>query len=542
MYLKDFIKKYRYPIILSILYVIAQVATVLFAKNSAKLPISISIVNGSLLPLCLILATFINVLSKARFRKFLYATSLIQFINVAIAVVVFNQLMSLPGVILSFMSIIYIFMLSKVLLIQNKNEERLKLQASTDSLTGLKNRFSFYNVIEKLIDDKKPFYLLFIDLDNFKMVNDTLGHDIGDALLIDLALKWSMDYPDYHLARLGGDEFGMIVPASKTIPIEKTVDNILKTFETAENAYIQYTSASIGVAKFPDNSVDRPTLVKYADTAMYNAKNSGKNRFKFFDKHLYKEVLKEQQLRKNIEKAIIDQSFYMLYQPQVDINKNKVYGFESLIRLDIDGKTISTQSFIDVAEKSDLIYKIDEFVLDKVTKEWAPYINIQPDLVISVNISGKHLYLDDFIQRVKDILTKNNFPPEKLCIEITEGAFIKSMHLAQNAIRQLRQFGIKIALDDFGTKYSSLNYLSSFIVDHIKVEKSFTDTIVINNTTDVNIVSIIISIAKQLNCSIIVEGVETEDQLSYLKKMGCDIIQGYYYSKPIPIEAAISII
>lgn len=542
MYLNDFIKKYRYPLILSILYVVTQSATIFFAINNAKLPVSLSMVNGSLLPLCLILATFINFLSKARFRKFLYIISSIQLVNVLVAVIAFHQLTSIPGVIMSFMGIIYITLLSKILIIQNKNEERLRLQASTDSLTGLNNRFSFYNMIDSLIETDKPFYVLFIDLDNFKMVNDTLGYDIGDALLIDLALKWRAEYPDYHLARLGGDEFGMIVPYSKFQKIEDVAKSILSTFEVTDNPYIQYTTASVGISSYPKNASNRSTLVKYADTAMYNAKTSGKNRFKFFDKTLYKEVIKEQKLRKAIEKAIKDKTFYMLYQPQIDISSSSVYGFESLIRLEVNGELIPTQTFIDVAEKSDLIYKIDEFVLDKVTEEWSPFIKANKNLIISVNISGKHLYLDDFIENTKNILIKNNFPPENLCIEITEGAFIKSMNLAKDTINNLRQMGIKIALDDFGTKYSSLNYLSTFIVDHIKVEKSFTDTIAINMNTDVSIVSIIISIAKQLKCSIIVEGVETQEQIDFLKKEGCDIIQGYFYSKPVPIDIAVNIL
>lgn len=274
---------------------------------------------------------------------------------------------------------------------------------------------------------------------------------------------------------------------------------------------------------------------------MYRAKANGKNQVQFFNKEIHDEIVKEYETKLRIVNAIKENQFEMLYQPQFYSNEN-IYGFESLIRLKVDGEYISTQYFIDVAEKNNLIFDIDRFVIDKVTKDWSKTVRGSgKDLIVSVNVSGKHLIAPGFLEEVIGILTKNSFPPKNLCIEITEGAFVKSVVLAKEVINKLKLIGIKIALDDFGTKYSSLKYLQEFTTNHLKIEKSFTDTIKMDSS-DNNIVNIIINIAHTLKCEAIAEGVETEDQLTYLRDHGCDIIQGYYYSEPLPFKNAVTCI
>lgn len=281
--------------------------------------------------------------------------------------------------------------------------------------------------------------------------------------------------------------------------------------------------------------------MSFADSAMYKAKAEGRNNVQYFSKDIHDRIVQEFETKQKVIEAIKEKQFEMLYQPQFNIDE-KVYGFESLIRLKVGDDYIPTQYFIDIAEKDNTIFGIDDFVLDRVTRDWSDTIRTKAShLVISVNISGKHLVTPGFVEDIITILTKNNFPPHNLCIEITESSFVKSIVLAREAIDKLRLIGIKIALDDFGTGYSSLKYLQSFATNHLKIEKAFTDTIKVD-PSDGNLVNIIISLAHLLHCEVIAEGVETAEQLAYLKEHKCDIIQGYYYSKPLPFDVAITTI
>lgn len=537
--MKRFIKliwNYKYSLLLAILYTII----VLFQSKSNKQP-NASAINGSLMIIQMMLLSWQMIITKGRWFLICLIGSFCQLLMVCMSVFVLKQKASIPGIAIAIGVILYQVIIYFYIKNQEETKQKLKTIAITDKLTGLFNRYGFEEELNNLIQSEQSFYLFYIDLDNFKYVNDTLGHDAGDEVLQKAAKFWSeMSSFEYQtISRFGGDEFALILKTNK----EKIAHSIAKEILRLNESYdplLRNISVSVGMVNYPKDAKDKRTLLSYADSAMYKAKTSGKNTIQYFDKNIHNDIVQEYDTKIKIKDAIYNKQFEMYYQPQYCTDNGNIYGFESLIRLNIGGESIPTQYFINIAEKDNTIFEIDNFVLDNVTKNWAPFIH-DKDLKISVNISGKHLVSNNFVEEVVAILTKNNFPPQNLCIEITESSFVKSIVLAKNTVDKLRTIGIKIALDDFGTKYSSLKYLQSFASNHLKIEKAFTDTIKVE-PSDGNIVNIIISIAHLLKCEVIAEGVETQEQLDYLKKYKCDIIQGYYYSKPLPFEEAITCI
>ena len=502
---------------------------------------SSSQVNGSVMCACLMILSWQMIITQGRWFWVCILGSLSQMFQVGMAVFVFGDRAAIPGFTIACFVLVYQVIIYQYLRIQLRDRKILKKIAITDKLTGLNNRFGFEQDIDVLLEKGSPFYLMLLDLDNFKYVNDTLGHEAGDEVLQKVAAYWNgiSSYEYHNLSRLGGDEFALIVKTDKPSVIETIKKEVLGVSKL-DDPLLKNISVSVGIVNCPKDAKDRKALLSYADSAMYRAKSNGRDQAQMFDKSIHDDVVKEYETKIKVVNAIKENQFEMLYQPQFHSDET-VYGFESLIRLKVDGEYISTQYFIDVAEKNNLIFDIDKFVLDKVTRDWSSVVRKDDgkNLMMSVNISGKHLIAPGFVEEVISILARNAFPPQNLCIEITEGAFVKSIMLAKKVVDKLRIIGIKIALDDFGTKYSSLRYLQDFPTSHLKIEKSFTDTIKIDSSEG-NIVNIIINIAHLLNCEVIAEGVETEDQLRYLRDHGCDIIQGYYYSKPLPLESAIT--
>lgn len=500
-------------------------------------------VNVPIMCICLMLLSWQMILTQGRWFWVCIVGSLGQMFQVGIDVFVLGNKSAILGFTVICFVLAYQIIIYRYLKLQLRDKSNLKKIAVTDRLTGLNNRFGFEHDIDALLEKGSPFYLMFLDLDNFKYVNDTLGHEAGDEVLQKVAayLNGISSYEYHTLSRLGGDEFALIVKTDKPSVIEAIKKEVLGVSKL-DDPLLKNISVSVGIVNYPKDAKDRKTLLSYADSAMYRAKSNGRDQAQMFNKSIHDDIVKEYETKLKVVNAIKENQFEMLYQPQFHSNET-VYGFESLIRLKVDGEYISTQYFIDVAEKNNLIFDIDKFVLDKVTKDWSPVVRKDgcKNLMMSVNISGKHLIAPGFVEEVISILARNAFPPQNLCLEITEGAFVKSIVLAKEVVDKLRLIGIKIALDDFGTKYSSLRYLQSFTTSHLKIEKAFTDTIKIDSSES-NIVNIIINIAHLLNCEVIAEGVETEEQLKYLRDHGCDIIQGYYYSKPLPLESAITTI
>ena len=419
-----------------------------------------------------------------------------------------------------------------------KDEEDLDKAAYTDQLTGCLNRRGLLRELAMKSEMGKEFYLIFIDLDNFKQINDTLGHEAGDELLCDVITTWSKiqsKYP-FTICRLGGDEFAIIYEAKDKEITREFITKVLRSVTTLQSKFANYVSASAGLALYDEDTSDLQQLLSYADTAMYKAKLSGKNDYYFFDQDMYQEIMKRYLTEKDLKNALKNDTFEMLYQPQYEISSHKLVGFESLIRLkNKKGEYINTQQFINVAEKSGLIYDIDMWVMHNVMKQTRDFVLLHPEVEVSINISGKHITNKGFIEDVIDSLSETNFPPKNLKIEITESSYIRHIDEAAQVVQRLKTLGIKTALDDFGTGYSSLSYLSKMTVDMLKIDKSFVDEI-LTKEGDKSFVDIIIKLGHLMNCKVIAEGVEDQDQLSTLAFLGCDYVQGYIWGKPIPLE------
>lgn len=423
-------------------------------------------------------------------------------------------------------------------------EEQLAHDSLHDSLTGLPNRVHLSNTLNKLIsrcDDKedKVLALLFLDLDRFKIINDSLGHHVGDLFLQNVAsrLKSCLRTNDL-VARLGGDEFCILMPE---IPKEEValrlcnrlLDELRSPVEVANHSLI--TSASIGVriANRKEKSVE--IIMSDADAAMYQAKQQGKNRYCFFDSDIKEIVTKRMKMERDLRDAVEQEQLLLVFQPLVDFNANKIIGFEALVRWNHPKNgLIGPVDFIPVAEETGLIVEIGEAVVDMACQTLARFKKepLLADLYVNVNVSSVQILartLDDFIRKS---LTKYDIDAEKLNIEITESILIEDYKAALSFVRELKSMGISIYLDDFGTGYSSLSYLYKFPFDTIKLDRSFIVAID-DSRSSRSIVESIGLLAKNLDINIVAEGIETRHQLDTIRRMNYQIAQGYYFSKPI---------
>jgi diguanylate cyclase (GGDEF)-like protein/PAS domain S-box-containing protein len=427
-------------------------------------------------------------------------------------------------------------------------QNRLEWLASFDTLTQLPNRQQFVNYIDRLINESsrmdRCFSLSFIDLDNFKIINDSFGHDVGDSLLQQVVLRIRNILRSYDFfARFGGDEFILLSPYNhiedNTALFEKII-NILQTPFYIDKHEL-HISCSIGVSLFPENGEERHTLLRHADTAMYKAKTLGKNRFVFFSNALNSIIQKQLKMQTLIREALKHNRFQLYYQPIVDANSEQIVYLEALIRLKAsDGEIILPDNFIPFAEKSILIDKIGKWVINEVCKTLRQWQDIGLSPKVKINISGHTFSFFNLDDQIAKMLDKYNISAEQLGIEITEDTLIDNYEEAIKIIRNLKKTGINISIDDFGTGYSSISYLKKFPLDFIKIDRSFIRNIT-TEETDKKLVSAIIAIGKSLNLKVIAEGVETKEQLDYLRLVDCDYIQGYYFYKPMSSKKIIEL-
>ncbi|EML0289473.1 bacteriohemerythrin [Vibrio cholerae] len=430
------------------------------------------------------------------------------------------------------------------------SEKQITELAYYDSLTGLPNRRLLFDRLHQTIAACKRRNqnnaLLFLDIDNFKKINDQHGHEYGDALLKNVALRIRQCIRDGDtLARLSGDEFVVILPgldansmdaATQAEVVATKLSDVLA--ETYQLQNIQYKSGvSIGIALFSDSKQTESELLKQADMAMYKAKQSGKNAVCFFDSQMQNEVMEHAQLKDDLQKAIQGQEFVLHYQPQVN-QKNHVCGAETLVRWQhTDKGLVGPDRFISLAEKTGLIVPLGNWVLKSACKQlslWQERAETQ-HLTLSVNVSARQFHDPQFIPLVCQLLEKYHLPRGKLRLELTETMMVDDMDKTISSMNVLRKKGVHFALDDFGTGYSSLRYLKRLPLSQLKIDRSF----VVDLESDVNdqsIVKTIISMSEALGLYAIAEGVETEKQRAFLENEGCRVYQGFLYSKPIPIE------
>mgnify|MGYP000219755960 FL=1 len=433
--------------------------------------------------------------------------------------------------------------------IKAKEKEILQL-AQYDSLTKLPNRLLLKELLSAMIKrvnrDKAYGALLFIDLDHFKLINDTKGHDIGDIVLVETAKRIKNCIRQIDIAsRLGGDEFVVALEIEENDE-DKVIDSMTivanKILEEIKKPYLIHNfdfrlTASIGIMLFKDSNHKIDELMKFADTAMYNAKEKGRNRYSYFDPKLQAILEQKADLAKHLREAIDKKMIFLNYQLQVisENEEDKVVGVEALVRWNDPKKgIIGPNLFIPIAEETGLIIPLGNWILKEVMiqlKQWEED-EIKKDWRISVNVSYRQFEQDNFVHKLKSLIEKYKINPSKLRLEITENLLIKDTQNIINKISELSLIGVTISIDDFGTGYSSLAYLKQLSIDELKIDQSFIKDI-LTDSNDLVIVETMLSIGKKFNLEIIAEGVETKEQYEKLVSMGCSYFQGYFFGKPV---------
>jgi diguanylate cyclase (GGDEF)-like protein len=422
------------------------------------------------------------------------------------------------------------------------NYDHIEFLAYHDTLTNLPNKLAFLNYANAVLmnsdSNKMTHAVYFVDLDNFKTVNDTLGHEYGDTLLVKTAqLLSSIIDNSGMLARAGGDEFLLFKEDinSKDEAVE-FASQIIESFRNPLDldGEIVYVSMSIGISIYPENGLSSKTLIKNSDIAMYKSKDTGKNKFTLFDAKMEEELNRNTMILEVLRSSIENNDIYLQYQPLVELETNNIIGFEALMRINNErlGR-LSPSEFIPIAEESGLITELSSWLIRESCNFNKKLItlgyNPRP---VSVNISSVQINRPGFISMLSEILEETQLPPEYLELEITESTLVSSIMDATKLLSNLQELGVKVSLDDFGTGYSSLNYLTKMPIDTLKIDKSFIDNIC-TSEKDAQIAESIIQLAHSLDIKVVAEGVESEDQLAVLRSKHCDIIQGYIYSAPL---------
>jgi diguanylate cyclase (GGDEF)-like protein/PAS domain S-box-containing protein len=427
---------------------------------------------------------------------------------------------------------------------QKQAEKKLLHNAFHDALTGLPNRVLFMERLTHSLTRVKDgegytFGVLFLDLDRFKVVNDSLGHQIGDQLLIATARRLeSCLRPGDIVARLGGDEFAIILEHVKHVTdavqaAERIRERLASPFNLSGHEV--FISASIGIALNQTSSEQPDELLRNADTAMYRAKDQGRGCFELFDKGMHARNAALSQLETGLRRALAHDEFRVHYQPIISLESWRISGFEALVRWEHpEHGYVSPLKFIPVAEETGLIIQIGAWVLREACQQlrvWQEQFPSDPPLSMSVNLSGKQLSQPDLIDRISQILNETGVEASTLKIEITESAIIENIDDAAMTLRRIKALGIRLSLDDFGTGYSSLSYLHRFPIDTLKIDRSFVSRINLPKNTE--IVRTILALAGNLGMDVVAEGVETREQILQLTGMNCEYVQGYLLSKPI---------
>jgi diguanylate cyclase (GGDEF)-like protein len=424
-------------------------------------------------------------------------------------------------------------------------EAKIRHQATHDALTGLPNRNLLYDRLQQavLAAQRKGDIaaVAFIDLDQFKFINDSLGHQVGDELLkvVTARLKSCLRASDT-VARQGGDEFVLVLANQKST--ESVTDTIRRIIAVVAepwnvNGLELHVTCSVGISVYPADGSDAETLLRNADSAMYKAKELGRNNFEYFAAEMNLHATERLELLNSLRHAVVNREFVLEFQPKVHLASGKVVGAEALIRWQNPARgLVSPASFIPLAEESGLILDIGEWVLRSACAQNVAWQRAgRAVLPISVNLSPRQLVRDDIVDLVAAVLQETGLDARYLELEITETVVMREVDKSLVTLKRLKELGVKISIDDFGTGYSSLNYLKRFPVDTLKIDRSFVSDIV-SDQDDAAIVKAVISLAHILNLRVVAEGVEADEQCRFLMENGCDEVQGFLFGKPMAAD------
>ncbi|MFT6733081.1 MAG: diguanylate cyclase (GGDEF)-like protein [Polaribacter sp.] len=499
-------------------------------------------------------------------RLFLSLCLMIGFTFLAVGYANANSLIVFDGMSFDFMTAVYLLLIYIVIsygiwtltgdlrdLVRNLGDEHQKTViaqqkyqkiAQIDQLTGLPNRViaidRFNQSISHAHRDHSEVAMMFLDLDNFKTVNDSLGHTVGDGLLKTIAERLTSSIREGDtVCRIGGDEFLVVLEdiKDKTM-IAKIADKILHNvaLPIIESEHQLTTTCSIGIAVYPTDGENFDELRKKADTAMYKSKQSGKNNAVFFDDEMNKDMLEHIDNVNSIREAIKNEEFELYYQPKIDLNSGKAFSAEALVRWNRNGEVVGPNSFIPIAEKTGLILEIGEWVLNEACKQCKKFQeNGVNDFGVAVNLSSIQFRRGNLVNVVKTALENANLNASYLELEVTESLLMEDSDRLRNQIRELQAIGVTFSIDDFGTGYSSLAYLRDFDFDFIKIDRSFTKNSA-SHESDLALCEAIVVMAHKLKLMVVAEGIETNEQRVFLKRAGCEFGQGNLFSEPVPAE------
>ena len=422
---------------------------------------------------------------------------------------------------------------------------KIHKQAHYDDLTGLTNKALFHDRLENAIHgserQQEIVVVLFIDLDNFKYVNDSMGHDVGDRLLKIIARKLNESVRKGDtVSRWGGDEFTVLLPNVKRISgIFKLCERILN--EKFKNVVIEgqelHITASIGISIYPQDGDTADQLIKNADAAMYKSKELGKNQFHLYKPDMNSKIMERLKFETGLYKAIENEEFNLVYQPQLGLKTNKIIGFEALIRWNKpDIGVLAPYKFIPIAEETNLIIPLGEWIIRNVCKQAKIWHDKGYMLTAGINISAKQFNQNKIVEIIENAVSSSNVDPSFIELELTESIIMQDVDRTIDIFNKFKSMGISISIDDFGTGYSSLSYLKEFPIDKLKIDQSFISNISDHNGDDANIANLVIDLGHKLGLEVIAEGVETQEQIAFLKKYACDQIQGFILSEPLEID------
>lgn len=425
--------------------------------------------------------------------------------------------------------------------LRKQMEQQLAFQATHDLLTGLPNRTLLYDRINHGISYAKRYqtklYLLFLDIDNFKLINDNLGHNLGDILLKEIAKRLKNNTRESDtVSRFGGDEFIILFITNKYSDIlkitQKMLDAITKPMQLLQHEIV--VTASIGVSIYPKDGADAATLLKNADIAMYLAKTQGRNNFKLYDQSMRRHTEKSLAMQIELRNALVNNEFFLLYQPTIDLKSGQITGVEALVRWKHPKKgVIQPLQFIPIAEESRIIVLLGEWVFRTAclqNKAWQD-MGLKP-ISVAINVSGMQLMRENFVNQIELALHESKLDPKYVEIELTESVIMDDRKQNLRTLKQLKEMGLSLAIDDFGTGYSSLNYLREFPVAKLKIDQSFVQNCNVNSS-DASLVEAIVAMGHGLKLKVLAEGIETVGQLRFLEHCHCDEGQGFLYGQPM---------
>jgi diguanylate cyclase (GGDEF)-like protein/PAS domain S-box-containing protein len=425
-------------------------------------------------------------------------------------------------------------------------EDRLLHNALHDALTGLPNRFLFMERLDhacrRAQREAHPFAVLFLDLDRFKLVNDSFGHRVGDELLVAVARAiQGCLRPGDTAARIGGDEFAILL---EDVPAAEDAERVAQRLRDAVSVprslsdHEVYTSASIGMVLSSQSDHDSEALLQNADLAMYHAKAAGRARYETFDRTMHEEAVERLQMETDLRHALARGELHLNYQPIVSLESGRIVGFEALARWSRSTGPVPPSAFIPLAEETGLILPIGDWVLREAVRQlrqWQLRFPSTPPITVSINLSGRQFSQPELVERIADVLAASGVSPESLCVEITESVIMENAESAVGMLARLRELGTRVHLDDFGTGYSSLGHLHRLPLDTLKIDRSFVGSLE-SSHRDAFLMRSIVELARNLEIDVVVEGVETAGQLAALRELRCGYAQGFLFSRPLEPE------